>query len=240
MFHLLLVCIIWHIRPILWYKPFQTYLWFLTLKIYYNVYVVILVIAPKRHLKCTKIVKIMETKGNKILWNIKTRWISMISLVKRVLSKYRILFMKMALDAPIIPFAKSSLSLLIDVEFLLGLNVMMLMLEVVYSLIKFAKLRDVFVYDFIVIMKICEWDVCCIFCDKQSSFEGNVFNNFTILINTTNENINFHWITYMNIGMLLPTSQIKIPNHLNNTHYPYYYPLSKNSNAKKNLEIKKR
>jgi hypothetical protein len=31
--------------------------------------------------------------------------------------------MKMALDAPTIPFAKSNLSLLIDVKILLGLNV---------------------------------------------------------------------------------------------------------------------
>ncbi len=90
----------------------------------------------------------------------------MISLVKCVLSKYCILFMKMALDAPIIPFAKSNLSLLIDLESLLGLNVMMLMLEAIHSLIKFAKLRDVFVYDFIAIVKICEGDVCHMFCDK--------------------------------------------------------------------------
>jgi hypothetical protein len=37
-----------------------------------------------------------------------------------------------------------------------------------------------------------------------------------------------------------PTSQIKIPNHLNNTHYPYYYPLSKNSNTKQILEKKRK
>jgi hypothetical protein len=52
----------------------------------------------------------------------------MISLVKCVLSKYRTLFMKMALDAPIIPFAKSNLFLMNGVESLLGLNVMMSML----------------------------------------------------------------------------------------------------------------
>ncbi len=90
----------------------------------------------------------------------------MISLVNRVLFKYCTLFMKMALDAPIIPFAKSNLSLLIDLESLLGLNVMMLMLKVIHSLIKFAKLKDVFVYDFIAIVKICEGDVCHMFYDK--------------------------------------------------------------------------
>jgi len=90
----------------------------------------------------------------------------MISFFKHVLSKYRTIFMKMALDAPIIPFAKSNLSLLINVESLLGLKVMMLMLEAIHSLIKFAKLKDVFVYDFIAIVTIREGDVCCMFYDK--------------------------------------------------------------------------
>jgi hypothetical protein len=48
MFHLLLVpCIVWHIGPIFLYKPFQTYLWFFALKIYYNICMVISIIAPK-------------------------------------------------------------------------------------------------------------------------------------------------------------------------------------------------
>jgi hypothetical protein len=80
----------------------------------------------------------MEIKGQ-ILWNIKTRWISMINPIKDVLSKYHILIMKMAMDAPTIPSTKSNLSLLIYVETLLGLNAMMSMLEAVHSLIKFAQ-----------------------------------------------------------------------------------------------------
>jgi len=79
----------------------------------------------KMHLGFTKWARIMEIKGNKILWNIKIIWISMINLIKCVLSMYCTLFMKMALDAPIIPSAKSNLSSLIDVETLLGLNVVM-------------------------------------------------------------------------------------------------------------------
>jgi hypothetical protein len=47
MFHFLLMCIIWQIKPILLYKPFQTYLGFLTLKIYCNAYMVISIITPK-------------------------------------------------------------------------------------------------------------------------------------------------------------------------------------------------
>jgi hypothetical protein len=33
----------------------------------------------------------------------------------------------------------------------------------------------------------------------QSFFEDNVFNNFITLINIAHENINLHWITYLNI-----------------------------------------
>jgi hypothetical protein len=62
----------------------------------------------------------------------------MMSFVKNVLFKYRTFCVKMALDATTIPSIKFNLSLLIDVKSLLGLNVMMLMLEVVHSLIKFA------------------------------------------------------------------------------------------------------
>jgi hypothetical protein len=63
--------------------------------------------------------------------------------------------MKMALNTSIIPSTKSNLSLLTNVETLMGLNVVMLMLNGVHSLIKFTQLKDIFVYDFIVIMKIC-------------------------------------------------------------------------------------
>jgi len=59
--------------------------------------------SPKRHFEFTKLAKIMEIKGNKIMHNIKTSWISMINFIKRVLSKYHTLFMKIALDAATIP-----------------------------------------------------------------------------------------------------------------------------------------
>jgi hypothetical protein len=47
--------------------------------------------------------------------------------------------MKMASNAPTISSIKSNLSSLIDVKTLLGLNAMMLMLEAIQSLIKFAQ-----------------------------------------------------------------------------------------------------
>jgi hypothetical protein len=64
----------------------------------------------------------------------------MFNLIKHVLFQYHTFLMKMALDAPTITFTKSNLCLLTNVELLLGLNVVMPLLEVVHSLIKFAQL----------------------------------------------------------------------------------------------------
>jgi hypothetical protein len=70
--------------------------------------------------------------------------------------------MKMALDAPTIHLPKSNLYLLSNVETLLGFNAMMPLLEA----IKFAQIRDVFVFYFITIVKICERDMYYVFCDR--------------------------------------------------------------------------
>jgi hypothetical protein len=39
---------------------------------------------PKRHLETSKLVELLECKGNKILENIKTHWILLLSPLKRV------------------------------------------------------------------------------------------------------------------------------------------------------------
>jgi hypothetical protein len=49
----------------------------------------------KHHLKLKNLVELFEFKDRKILQNVKTRWISMLSLLKRVLSECRTLLMKM-------------------------------------------------------------------------------------------------------------------------------------------------
>jgi len=54
--------------------------------------------SAKKHVKFTKIVDIMETKGNKILHNVKTQWISMLNPAKIMMAEYRTLLVKMAMD----------------------------------------------------------------------------------------------------------------------------------------------
>jgi hypothetical protein len=52
----------------------------------------------KKHLKFTKLVEILEMNGNKILQIVKARWISMLSLAKRLMAKYRTFLVKMTLN----------------------------------------------------------------------------------------------------------------------------------------------
>jgi hypothetical protein len=44
----------------------------------------------------------METKGNKLLFNINTQWITLLSPLKRVLEECHLLLMKMAIDLTIV------------------------------------------------------------------------------------------------------------------------------------------
>jgi hypothetical protein len=54
--------------------------------------------SPKRHLELEKLSELLHLKSRKILNNVKTRWISMLSPLKRVLSEFRVLIMKMCTD----------------------------------------------------------------------------------------------------------------------------------------------
>jgi hypothetical protein len=54
--------------------------------------------SPKHHLKFQKLVAITETNGNKILKNMKTQWMSMLDLLKRIIIEYKPLFTIMQAD----------------------------------------------------------------------------------------------------------------------------------------------
>jgi hypothetical protein len=55
-----------------------------------------------------KLVAIMETKGNKILKNLKMRWMSMLDLLKKIMSEYKPLLVIMQAYQTFIQMAKVS------------------------------------------------------------------------------------------------------------------------------------
>ncbi len=105
--------------------------------------------SPMRHLELAKLGDIMETKGLKILNNVKTHWISMLSPFKWVLQKYRPLLLKMALDSPTIQAFAFNLECITNFETLLNLVCIVPLLNIVKILIKLVQAQDVFVIDLV-------------------------------------------------------------------------------------------
>jgi hypothetical protein len=61
--------------------------------------------SPKRHLEFQRLVQTLETKGNKILKNVKTR-MSIFYALKRIMAKYRPLLAMMQVDYFVVHVAK--------------------------------------------------------------------------------------------------------------------------------------
>jgi hypothetical protein len=76
--------------------------------------------SPKKVLEFVNITKTLETKGLKLLWNLKTCWILMLSPLKCVLGEYKSLVVKMHIDAPKNKLARENLDLLCDLELVFG------------------------------------------------------------------------------------------------------------------------
>jgi hypothetical protein len=74
---------------------------------------------PNKHSKFTKFIEIFETKGNKKNFNVKARWILMLSHVKRLMVEYIMLLVKMVLDNLTNKEAKMNYEHLCDLQFLL-------------------------------------------------------------------------------------------------------------------------
>ncbi len=92
----------------------------------------------KRHLEFLKLVEHMKGKGKKILWNVKTLWISMLNPTKRVMAMYMPLLAKMVKERPSIMSTKVNFELICDVNYLISLSCLLPRLEIVHALIKFA------------------------------------------------------------------------------------------------------
>ena len=98
----------------------------------------------KRHVELQKLANLMETKDNKMLRNVQTRWISMRSPAKRVFYECKTLMVKMkvgmtlAVGYKVPAGAKENFDLLADVEVLLSLACFIPLLDVVYHLMKLS------------------------------------------------------------------------------------------------------
>jgi hypothetical protein len=131
--------------------------------------------SPKRHLEFTKLAEIVETRGLKILGNVRTCWISMLEPLKCVLSEYKTLIVKMSKIAIEERKIAHNLMLLCDVSTILALPCLLLLLESVNSLITFFQSQNVFVSDYVATIKICQTELYDIYVDSNTCFMEGKF-----------------------------------------------------------------
>lgn len=84
--------------------------------------------SPKRNQELADLANIVEIAGQYIFKNVKAKWISYLEPIKRIMSKYEALVLKMHMDSPSLTTAKANLNLLCEIELLLGLVCILLML----------------------------------------------------------------------------------------------------------------
>jgi hypothetical protein len=166
--------------------------------------------SPKRHLEFTKLAEVMQSKGLKILKNITTRWISMLAPAVRVMNEYKVLLVKMAMDSKpherdengkkvpkdkkLLKLAKKNLTLLSDIQILLGLSGLLPLLRSVHSLMKFAQGRDVFVCDYVAAIQVCVAEITAFYVDDATAFSQDIFWDFKALKQVRHDAIPMAWV----------------------------------------------
>ena len=103
--------------------------------------------------------------------------------LRRVLSEYKILVLKMYEDSTVkepalIPkqqasreTARQNLDLLCDIGTLFALSCLMPLLDYVNSLMKFAQSLDVFISNYVAAVRICQANLFMMYVDSTTSFQ---------------------------------------------------------------------
>jgi hypothetical protein len=99
----------------------------------------------------------------------------MLELLKWVMVEYKTLIVNMSQDNVLIVQARFNLDLFCDLHMLLGLFCLLPLLEAVNFLIKYVQRRDVFIYDFVAIIKICQTNLYMIYLDPSSNYQREHF-----------------------------------------------------------------
>lgn len=143
----------------------------------------------------------METRGQWILINIKTCWISMLLPTKRVMSEYRALVLKMHWDVDTITQVAHNLELLCDLQVMLSLSCIMPMLEGLNELMKFSQSQECFVCYFVVALKLCQANLYYQYNEPHNAYLSDVFHGYWNLLNETSNVVVHEWAPNLNMGL---------------------------------------
>jgi hypothetical protein len=102
-----------------------------------------------------------------------------------VLEEFMTLLVKMAQDSTTNKFVVVNYELLCDVDAIMGFICVILMLEFVQILSKYAQNRKIFVCDFVNNVKLCQVDLHKKYCDEDNKYNCTDFFQFKNLNNHT-------------------------------------------------------
>jgi len=105
----------------------------------------------------------------------------MLLLVKHVMEHYRPLIAKMHDDAVKINIAIENLNFLCDLELIFGLHAILSILDCVHTLIKFAQSCNIFVCDFIDVVKSTNLSFIWLYNDPYNKFDDPAFDELKAL-----------------------------------------------------------
>jgi hypothetical protein len=89
--------------------------------------------SPKKFMEFQNFANLLDTKSNKLLKNVKTHWISMLSPTKRVYAKFCPLIVKMHAESARNDQALKNLNTMCDVKLILGLPYILPLLECLHT-----------------------------------------------------------------------------------------------------------
>jgi hypothetical protein len=157
--------------------------------------------SPKRHLELEKLCELLQVTGGKILNNVKTRWISMLPPLWRVLQEYCPLIIKHdELAKPTIKGSKKNYNMLADVRRLLSLAVILPLLQSIKNLIVFAQSSTINVCDFTRALNLCIMDIHDLYRDSSKAFLSDAFSSFKAICELSHDQLKMRWFTDLNDG----------------------------------------
>ncbi len=101
---------------------------------------------------------------------------------KRVVVKYKTFIAKMLKDQIENETIRSNLQKLLNLEFILRLHCILLLLELVHTLIKYAQGKGVYICDFVEAIKMCKDKLYVLYNDLEYKFKDEDFNAFHNLL----------------------------------------------------------
>ncbi len=124
----------------------------------------------------------------------------MLFLTKQIYVEYCPYIMKMHAKSSKSDQALKILNQMCDVELIISLFCILPLLECVHKVIKTTQGQDVFICDFVEIIKFVQHKLYMLYCDPYMRFNDFAFDNFNVIEIANNENLPMSWFIHFNGG----------------------------------------